>query len=1040
MRRVERLWRRVAFATLVTGLPSALQSQGLAGAAVAGVVTRQSGEPVAQARVVLRNTSTGFTREQQSRSTGRFVFEGIPPGGPYELRAFVLGLDPARSSRTFTLALGDRVTIDVAFPEPTATVLPTAVVRGEQRVDEGGPSFALSNDLVHGLPLLNRDFTGLFAIVPQAVVRNGDYSVSGQLPALNAIQIDGGIANDVYGVSRTPGEAAGAKSISLEALDQIQVLVAPFDVRQGAFTGALINGITRSGTNRWQASVFTSVQDQALVGKDTAGAHAGEFDFLQYGATLGGPIIRDRLHLFAAADFQRSRTPFLGPNTREPSTGISWETATRAAAAFRSVYGFDAGGPEPPVLSQPDGSVFAKLTWQPSSRHRIELSHNWVDAWKQDLARDPKDVGLRPIGWQLSGSGMVTSDVVHTTRLRATSAFGPLGNELTAGLQTIDEDRASSLRTPLFLVQGDSADRYLAGGSVVNATATVLDQRVIELSDNVTLPLASHELTAGAQGEWYRFTDDFFPNSWGTWWFPSVAALEQRQPDLYQVALPQRPSGPLGAFSAGQVAAYVQDRWTPVARLSITAGVRADRPHSDVAPTNRGLASSTALGDRYAGRFSATTQISPRLGFSWRATDRHAVVVRAGAGMFAARAPQTWLGGSFTNTGLDQQTLTCTAVDGVPAPVIDVDQLPSECTESRAPTPATTATYIAHDFRTPQVLKALVGIDAMLAWGTSVSLDVVRTDARHQTYIRDVNLTFTGTNAEGRAMYGTVTPKGKLLPTRPDPAFAQVLELGSRGADRSTAVSVSASKRWSNGSVAQVGYQWSRATDAMTLFNPGAALAFQNSAIDGTIDARRQARSGVDIPHSLVASAIARLPFALSASFLMRAQSGQPYAYTIKQDVNADSVAGNDLFYVPRDSADISLTAPEKWSAINAYIDGEACLREQRGRIMARNSCRNPAVITLDARLAKSITLGDVQRLEVGLDVFNVANLLDHDWGLARSTTAKETVAFLAAPGWDASVNRPKYGLLPIGLPARRQVQPDPSRWKIQLGMRYWPR
>jgi hypothetical protein len=179
--------------------------------------------------------------------------------------------------------------------------------------------------------------------------------VSGQLPALNAIQIDGGIANDVYGVSRTPGEAGGAKSISLEALDQIQVLVAPFDVRQGAFTGALINGITRSGTNRWQASVFTSVQDQALVGKDTAGAHAGEFDFLQYGATLGGPIIRDRLHLFAAADFQRSRTPFLGPNTREPSTGISWETATRAAAAFRSVYGFDAGGPEPPCSASPMG-------------------------------------------------------------------------------------------------------------------------------------------------------------------------------------------------------------------------------------------------------------------------------------------------------------------------------------------------------------------------------------------------------------------------------------------------------------------------------------------------------------------------------------------------------------------------------------------------------------------------------------------------------------------------------------------------------------
>jgi hypothetical protein len=338
------------------------------------------------------------------------------------------------------------------------------------------------------------------------------------------------------------------------------------------------------------------------------------------------------------------------------------------------------------------------------------------------------------------------------------------------------------------------------------------------------------------------------------------------------------------------------------------------------------------------------------------------------------------------------------------------------------------------------VWKTLVGIDAVLAWGTSISVDVVRTDARHQTYIRDVNLTFTGTNAEGRAMYGTVTPKGKLLPTRPDPAFAQVLELGSRGADRSTAVSVSASKRWSNGSVAQVGYQWSRATDAMTLSNPGAALAFQNSAIDGTIDARRQARSGVDIPHSLVASAIARLPSAVSASFLVRAQSGQPYAYTIKQDVNADSVSGNDLLYVPRDSADISLSKPTQWSAINAYIEGEACLRDQRGRVMARNSCRNPGFITLDARLAKTITLGDVQRLEVGLDVFNIANLIDRDWGLVRSTTPKETLGFLAASGWDEAANRPTYKVPPSGLPARRQVQPDASRWKIQLGMRYWPR
>jgi hypothetical protein len=1040
MNRMSHLWHVVAIATLVTGIPSTLQPQGLAGAAVVGVVTRRPGEPIPQTRVVLRNASTGFTREQRAGSNGRFVFEGVPPGGPYELRAFALGLEPARPAHTFTLALGDRVAIDLAFSDQATAVLPTVAVRSDPRGDEGGPSFALRSELVHDLPLLNRDFTGLFATIPQAVNVRGEYSVSGQLPSLNAIQIDGGIANDVYGVSRTPGENAGAKSISLEAIDQIQVLVAPLDVRQGSFTGALINGITRSGTNRWQASMFTSVQDQILVGKDTAGTRADGFDVLQYGATIGGPIIRDRLHLFVAADLQRKRTPFIGPDVSDPATGITVATATRASAAFRTVYGFDAGGPEPPVLNQPDRSVFAKLTWQPSSRHHVELSHNWVDAWDENLTRNPRLQSLRPVGWQLSRSGMVTSDVIHTTRLHATSAFGSLGNEIIAGVQTTNEDHASTLSTPLFLVQGDSAGSYLAGGSVGNATGTILDQRMTELTDDVTLPLGSHELTAGAHAEWYRFTDNFFPSSWGIWRFPSVEKFEQRQPDSYQVALPLRPGGPLGDFTAGQVAAYVQDRWTPVERLSVTAGVRADRPHSDVPAENPALASSAALGAGYSRRFAAATQISPRLGLSWRANDRHAVVVRAGAGMFAARAPQVWLGNEFTNTGLDQATLVCTTKEGVPAPVIDVGSLPSQCTKSGSTTPIRTAAYIARDFRAPQVWKSLVGIDAVLAWETSVSIDVVRTDARYQMYVRDANLTPTGTNAEGRAMYGSPGATGSLTPSRPEPALGQVLAYDSQGGDHSMAVSVSVTKRWSNGSIAQAGYQWSRAVDALTLFNPGPALMFQNSALDGTIDARRQTRSGTDVPHRLVASAVARLPFAAQASFLLRAQSGRPYAYTMSGDANADGVSLNDLFYVPRDSVDISLTNPERWGDLDRYVESHACLRAQRGRIMARNSCRNPAVLTLDGRLAKTVSLGGIQRMEIGVDVFNLPNLLSRDWGLVRETASNQSVAMLGVSGWDPVLDRPQYRFLPGGLPADNVALVDASRWKVQLGIRYWLR
>ncbi len=777
------------------------------------------------------------------------------------------------------------------------------------------------------------------------------------------------------------------------------------------------------------------------MGKDTAGTRANGFDVLQYGATIGGPIIRDKLHLFVAADLQRRRTPFIGPDASDPATGISVTTATRASAAFRTVYGFNAGGPEPPMLSQPDRSVFAKVTWQPSSRHRVELSHNWVDASDENLGRNARFSALRPGGWALSRSGMVTSDVIHTTRLHAMSAFGSLGNELIAGVQTTNEDHASTLRSPLFVVQGDSPGSYLAGGSVGGATGTILDQRMAELTDNVTLLLGSHELTAGAHAEWYRFTDNFFPNSWGAWRFPSVEAFEQKQPDWYQIALPLRPGGPLGDFEAGQVAAYVQDRWTPVERFSVTAGVRADRPHSDVPAENPALASSVALGAGYSRRFAVATQLSPRLGLSWRATNRHAVVVRAGAGMFAARAPQVWLGNEFASYRSRSGD----------ARVHDEGRRPGSCRR------AWLASSAVHEVRRHDAnqhggvhrprLPFAAGVEVAGRYrrgadAADVGLDRMSCGPTRGTrmYVRDANLTPTGTNAEGRAMYGLPGATGSLTPSRPDPAFGQVLAYDSRGGDHSAAVSVSATKRWSNGSIGQVGYQWSRAVDVLTLFNPGGMLMFQNSALNGTIDARRQTRSGTDVPHSLVASAVARLPFAAQASFLLRAQSGRPYSYTMSGDANADGVSLNDLFHVPRDSADVSLTNHERWGELDRYVESHACLRAQRGRIMARNSCRNPAVLTLDGRLAKTVSLGGIQRMEIGVDVFNLPNLLNRDWGLVRETASNQSVAMLGVSGWDPAFNRPQYKFLPGGLPVDNVALVDASQWKIQLGMRYWLR
>ena len=1044
-----RRWSRIVFGAATAcaslGVPCATApAQGLAAAAITGLVRNNRREPIPRARVVLRNDATGLLRERQTDGAGRFVFDELPPGGPYQLEADLLGFAPSRRKTDIILGLGERFTVELVLGSAVTTTLPVVSVRGARQAQPAGPAFSMGDAVVHGVPLASRNFVGLFAAIPQATGPTTVASVGGQHSGLNAIQIDGAISGDVYGVTRTPGEAAGAKSISLEALDQVQVLVAPFDIRQGGFSGALINGITRSGSNRWQASVFASMQDQALVGPDPTGARSGPFDVLQYGVTLGGPLVRDRLQLFVAADLQRSRTLFVGPAASDPQTGISDSTAARAAAAFRNVYRLDAGSADAPVLDQPDRSVFAKLTWQPSSRHHVELSHNWVDASREGLGRELRRSPRRD-GWQLSGSGSVVAAVVHTTRLRVASTVGSASNELIVGAQTIDEDRSSVLRAPLLLVQGDVEGNYLAGGSVVNSNGTVLDQHVIEVTDNVTIPFGSHEVTVGVHAEWYRFLDNLFVGSWGVWTFPNVDALEQRRPSRYEVALPLREGGPVADFGAGQLAGYVQDRWSPSDRLSITAGVRADRSHSDVPERNPTLASSATLGAGYAGRFAHATQLSPRLGASWRLTDRRPVTLRAGAGLFTSRPPQTWIGGAFLTDGMNQRQLVCVGQAGVPEPELplDVDDLPTQCLSGppAAPPPAA-ATYIADSFRPPQVIKAVLGIDADMGRGVSASLDVVTTTGRRQAYLRDVNLREIGTSAEGRAMYGTILSATQVSPARRDPALAQVLEVSGRGGDRSVAVSLTAAKHWRNGSLAQAGYQWSRATDAMIHRNPNATLAYANSPIDGTIDDRRRTRSGLDVPHNFVATVVGRLPHSMDASLLFRAQSGRPYAYVTSGDANGDSVTTNDLFYVPRDAGDITLANPTHYGALHRFIESEPCMREQRGRTMARNSCRNPAVVTLDARLAKRVSMRASQALEVSLDIFNVPNLLDRDWGLVKETAAREQLPLINIAGWDAVANRPAYRVPTNAdsravLPRRRAVVVDASRWQIQLGARY---
>lgn len=1011
-------------------------AQGVAGAAVTGTVVSASGAPILEASLQLVNASTGFTRRTVSNAHGRFTFEYLPVGGPYTLTARAIGFAPVTVDG-IALHLGDRLDQRLVLAAAQARVLEQVVIRASSLRDAGagGPAHSIPGDVVRALPLLKRDFVGLLSVAPQATGA-GAVSVSGQHSRFNAIQVDGGSSADFFGLGVTPGAGAGAKVLSIEAVEEIRVLVAPFDVRQGGFSGGLISAVTRSGTNERHTSAFVSAANARLVGADTAGAASASFTSVQYGATSSGPLIRDRLHYFVVADVQAEHTPYAGPAISDSSLGFDESLARRVQAATTARFGFDPGGVEAPVLQRPNASVFAKLSWQPASAHLVELTTNWVDAHLDDLSRTSFKSNNRD-GWQLSRSGLVRRTRNLTNRVRVTSVAGALSNELIASAATFDFELQSASRAPLFLVQGSQPSSYVAAGSVKGAQDTRTDQRIIEIADNLTWSSGAHLFTVGTQNHLLHFRDSFFSGAWGTWTFASVDAFERGVPLRYEASIPVSADGPLANFSALELAGYVEDRWSISPRLAITAGLRYDVPFSDAPSSNPALASNDALGRIDTGVFpSGNGILSPRVSF-WYEPGR-AWRLRGGAGGFAGRAPYAWAAGAFSNTGADQVLLVCDVLNDVPAPTGDIRALPKTCLNSTGASPARpTVTYFDREYRFPQAMKYDLGTEHDFSHGLTASFDAMYVSSRNSPLVVDANLGDGRLSGEGRAMYGTIGARGASIPARRASAFGAVYRFENRSADRAFALTAELQKRWSAGGLLQIGYNWSRSEDLTSTANFPAFSVFQNNPIDGTMAVRERRRSARDIPHNLVVTAIGHVPFAITASAFLRVHSGTPYAYITTGDANGDGVSGNDLAYIPRDAADVSLANPAAYPALDAFIASESCLREQRGRVIRRNSCRNPWVRVLDARVARTFHVAGSRDVELKADIFNLPNLLHRRWGVVRETpplSTRETLPLVSVSGWDVAADRPMYT---VGvLPSRENVVVDASRWRMQLGAR----
>jgi len=1070
VRRVVALAFTLILTTIVAGTAAA---QGVTSASVTGTITQDGGAGLEGANIVVTNTATGQRFQVATRAGGRFNIENLPPGGPYTIEVRAIGYQAGRRSGV-RLELGQRYTSNFALQAAVVEVQEITVQNvTDPLINKGrtGSGSTVSAQAIQDLPSQNRNFQDLIATSPQVVSAPGarQVNIAGANGRYNSIQIDGSVNNDLFGLGSTgaPGGQNNGRPISMDAVQEFQVLVAPFDVRQGGFTGGLVNAVTRSGTNQYSGSAFVFMQNEALVSK-TPEPEPDEFSILNFGAVFGGPIVKDKVHFFFSAEKQNSTTPYGGQ-----IVGVDFDTANGQAYCDRYIHVIDSLGYNPGTCGafnteNPNFNFFGKVTVVTGASGALELSVNYAESNQNFFSRANNN------NYQLTGGFYTIDNKNVTPRLKWTNIFADrYNNELILGYARI-RDRRDPV-TPYSVAIVDAGAYNLVSGAEENSQANSLDQDVWELTDNLSWDLSDkHRLTVGTHNEFFGFTNVFFPRKIGKWTFSSIDSLEDGLAASYERQLTGaqagivggRADGPISDFEVRQWGLYGQDQWTPTPNLTMTIGLRADIPIMPLTPPTNPTVKTIYGVD--TGVFpSGNTLWSPRLGFNYDMGGRGSLIVRGGAGVFSGRPPYVWLSNAYGNSGLEQARLLCNTAASVPVFNqfgLDPDNQPTACRAAGANPPAPDINYFSEDFKFPQVFRVSLGFDKKLPWDMVASVDLGYSNTFKQMYINDINLkgyaSDTGSRTAlagegGRLMYGQLNPlaSGNTTAVTPDKvstSFGYVLGHANRGRDYAYSAVFQLQKRMSNAVELNAGYTYSRSYDLISLTSSVALSNYGFAPIDGSLVERNLRPSLFDRPHSVKLSGIVHLPMNFDFALSYVGVSGSPYAYVINGDANADGVGGgtqkNDLFYVPLDSMDITLGnaagvyAPgtavftAKWDSLNTYINQDPCLKDQRGRVMQRTSCRNPWLEAINASISWSVATYRGQRLELRADLFNVAHMINEDWGVQKLTSFNETTNIVVKRGTDLPNGRNRYDL---ALPTYQAVQRNDSRSRVQLGGRY---
>lgn len=921
---------------------------------ITGTAKSSAGESLVGATITATHIPSGTVYTTIARSEGVFNLPGLRVGGPYTVKIEFVGQEP-ETFDNIMLELGEPYNINavlkVVEKQLEGVVLTTTAGR-RAGLDKSGMTTVMGTRQLTTLPTISRSITDFTRATPQA---NGN-NFGGRDARYNNITLDGANLNNNFGLSTDPLPGAGNNPVSLDAIQEVSVSLAPYDVRQGNFTGGNIAAITKSGTNTFHGTAYMYWQNEKLVGDKVAGVKANNPDFKTkiYGASVGGPIIKNKLFFFLNAEKE----------TKPPTGGITWSPTGGSGAGnvsevtvadleavsnyLKTTFNYDPGVYDNFASFRNENyKLLGKIDWNISSKHKLTLKYSDFKGTQDNSPSQSGNISGTfsgaTYGPKFSASAMgfssvlyIAEDIVRSGSFELNSNFSSkISNQVLVTFTKIKSDKTHDGATFPFIdilrdAPTDKRNYISVGNEAFNGNNNKVLNNVLTITDNVSYYLGKHSVTAGVSYEFQEVGNMFMRGSQGYYVFANVNSFITNQAPLKYAQTYSLLKGQDAVYSAqlkiGQLSFYAQDDINVNPKLKVNIGLRVDKPIFPEQPLENPANTLITYQDQNGnpvnysnGKWPKPTALfSPRASFRYDIFGDKSLIIRGGTGIFTGRIPYVYLTNIPTNSGMYQYSA---GVDNTMAGINMNNFLFSDDPKAYNPfyntsLPAnrfpTTAGSVASadvvvvdpDYKFPQIWRTDLAVDKRLGKDWKLTVEALYTKDMNATYMFDANQK----NPDGTVTIGSTT-RGYYNATasrKLNQGITNAMVLASTNEGSSFVFTTQIEKAFSKGLYASLAYTYTFAQNLSE--NPGsqASSVYAANSTSNTLNDLELAYTNFAIPHRIIGMVSYRVEYfkhlGTTISFVYEGAPQGRYSYIYNGSVTNQGNNNANLMYIPKDA------------------------------------------------------------------------------------------------------------------------------------------